>query len=258
MSLISLRHLLSLIVLFSISCFLFITLAADEREDLDQQTQASSFVDSTYEFASEDTPILNPDSKKTKNCSHWGLSHWFSGISEYLSACFCCRYQESTDGAYVHDYEHTYLCTNERGDVSRKTHKNTFETDCFLDYSNGKDTECLWCCFPCYGLAHLCCLPCACFAVSKKEKTHIKHIDYTSIVPTNTSSSSSGSGYSSGGVQNQPVYGGRRDEGNQAISNNNRAREAQEWNEYRRSQDRAAEQRQREAQQAIAKAHNKI
>lgn len=124
----------------------------------------------------EQRPLVERPEETDKNCSHWGLSHWFSGIGEYLERCLCCENAIDENRAHITKQTHRL-----RG---REEERIVGTSDCFclypnVDYDTCRDpAECDgWCdnpiggtlCCPFVALGHLCCLPCALCCCSKNQ-----------------------------------------------------------------------------------------
>lgn len=80
--------------------------------------------------------------KKKEFCSHWGLSHWISGIGEYFSRCLCCSTVDN------------YFCDDEYRErqffVASPGGHNPSYSNCFcVDQSHHADNLC---CLPNGGL----------------------------------------------------------------------------------------------------------
>ncbi len=132
-----------------------------------------------------------PEEKTDKSYSHWGLSHWFSGIEEYIQTCLCCTVRKE-EGLYRHTIQHdTYLSS---GSIGREEPRTTVViSDCFCNYFTTYDDEdprqCYraFCCFPFAAITHLCCLPSACCKMSKSDPEEVFHVGqthYSSYQPT--------------------------------------------------------------------------
>lgn len=155
-----------------LSIFSTTALSMAEGDDIDlgknPQTHAA-FVDQNE--AEENTPILNVQKNEEDEegcCPHWGLSHWFSGIGEYIQICFC-------------------MPPNKKNGKYEKQHSNynRIYSDCFFEHRgvccgdcNVKDNVCahacsaILCC-PWAALTHLCCLPCACCECSPRDPEYV-------------------------------------------------------------------------------------
>lgn len=125
----------------------------------------------------EDIDKTTPVIKKEKSCSHWGLSHWLSGIGEYLQTCLCTKV-EKEEGLYRHTFENKTFDwgTNK----TRSSPPTVVISDCYFNYFNDTMSDprlchLAWCCCPCSTITHLCCLPCACCKVSKTAPEEILH-----------------------------------------------------------------------------------
>jgi hypothetical protein len=123
-----------------------------------------------------------PEEKTDKSYSHWGLSHWFSGIEEYIQTCLCCTVRKE-EGLYRHTIQHdTYLSS---GSIGREEPRTTVViSDCFFNYFTTYDRDprrCdkAICCFPFAVITHLCCLPSACCKMSKSDPEEVFHVGQT-------------------------------------------------------------------------------
>ncbi len=89
------------------------------------------------------------DVEDNRRTTHWGFSHWVSGIGEYFERCLCCGIAEKTDGVYIHN-------------ITRNGHTSSHSTDCFLvdpdtGWCDNPITGTLYC--PLVAISHFCCLP---------------------------------------------------------------------------------------------------
>jgi hypothetical protein len=124
----------------------------------------------------EQLPLVERPEETDKNCSHWGLSHWFSGIGEYLQTCLCCKVNKK-EGLYRHTIESdTYWSTGPRP----QPRTTVVLSDCYFNYfntsySDPRRCDKAFCCFPFAAMTHLCCLPFACCKVAKSDPEEIFH-----------------------------------------------------------------------------------
>lgn len=126
----------------------------------------------------------NEEGEKEKCYSHWGLSHWFAGIGEYLGRSICCsakvcgyddakrkykivggyRGTHGTDCCLISEYAtcntpgHPCACT-----CSGVSCCDISSDGCSL--TNNPITGLV--CLPFAVVSHLCCLPCACCDVGE-------------------------------------------------------------------------------------------
>lgn len=135
-------------------------------------------------------PGIEVDLEKQRveeSCAHWGLSHWFSGIGEYIQTCLCCKV-DKTEGLYRHTIEsNTYFTFSSIG-RQQKPSQTVVISDCYFNYfntsySNPRSCEKAFCCFPFAAITHLCCLPCACYKVSESAPEEIFHAGASTYIP---------------------------------------------------------------------------
>lgn len=198
------------------------------------------FLDANEEDApSEETPIIKE--KEVPYCSHWGLSHWVSGVKEY----FCCCLHDSKNGRFVHHYP-------------SKDGKSESIVTSDLFFNIGSCLHCdYWglaiCCFPCLCplpiLCHLCCLPLACCEYAEKRQDHQYHayqkaydfpINNTYTIPSTSKVSDNNAQHEMGWQRQQEELARRENERRvqERLYQENREREARNWNEYQRAQAR--------------------
>jgi TPR repeat protein len=136
-------------------------------------TEKYDRIDKALAEVSDHYQALGDGNLPQKKCSHWGLSHWCSGVGEYFQIC-CGTKPDTKDARYVKHYQ--------VGDNSgRKPIKTTVTSDCYFTCANesGDQDSCAACVFcPIVALAHLCCLPCACVQCSEAQKEHINYSSY--------------------------------------------------------------------------------
>lgn len=133
----------------------------------------SSFVSAMEENLFEDqdgVSIHRPQIKRKKECTHWGLSRWVSGIGEYIDRCLGCnshRYPyDNVDRKYVTNY---------------KSGQRKESSDCWCVNMDANNSEggfcqnegtapiCLTLCCPVVTTCHLLTLPFALCDCSKNQ-----------------------------------------------------------------------------------------
>lgn len=107
--------------------------------------------------------------------SHWGLSHWVSGIGEYFQRCCCCNYDDSRlEGAYGVWDDGKYISTSDCWCVSIDGARPGTGSSCDNPVIGTL-------CFPFVALAHLSCLPFALCCPSENRLTIYKSHEVTPV-----------------------------------------------------------------------------
>lgn len=154
-------------ILLSIFSTTALSMTEDDGTDLEKKSRTHvAFVDEGE--AEENTPILNVQKKEEGCFPHWGLSHWFSGIGEYIQICFCIlpykrngRYERESSNN-ERNYERIYSdCRCEQRGLC-----------CYGDDVCYQACTAIVCC-PCAALTHLYWLPSACWERSPRAPEYV-------------------------------------------------------------------------------------
>lgn len=138
---------------------------------MEGEKEEESYHSSISVYLKEDIDEKTSLTKKEKSYSHWGLSHWFSGITEYFDRCCCCSTNNDLDRKYI--------------TRSRDTGNIVGTSDCCFIAEGHKSPSYKGCldnpitgtlCCPFAAIAHLCCLPCACCDSSEDKVTQTEDL----------------------------------------------------------------------------------
>lgn len=166
-------------ILFMWAMFFFLSFSLLAVDSLEESFQDHFKIGINTKTLSEKTPIVKESSAYVFDGTeeHWGLSHWISGIGEYLQRClFCCNYNDSYKGRYATMSTRKSNLPQKQQDELHYYHGYHIEntTDCFCMSGRCSDICTIPCvpllCCPCIALGHSCCLPIA-LCESKGERS---------------------------------------------------------------------------------------